>query len=114
MRGGYLRYQAQYLRRIRLPRWSEVPKDLQDKLKEAARRGDAEEYNRVTFALYGLTADERAALGDSDGSHVSSRSGIEYVPGVNPQGLPPANFCLAFQAEAVCPERAMEISRGWP
>jgi Eco57I restriction-modification methylase len=63
MRGGYLRYQAQYLRRIRLPRWSDVPRELQDKLKEAARRGDTEECNRVTFALYGLTADERAALG---------------------------------------------------
>ena len=63
MRGGYLRYQAQYLRRIRLPRWSDVPKDLQDKLQEAARRGDAEECNRVTFELYGLSASERAALG---------------------------------------------------
>lgn len=63
MRGGYLRYQAQYLRRIRLPRWSGVPKDLQDKLKEAARRGDSEECNRVSFLLYGLNAGERAALG---------------------------------------------------
>lgn len=63
MRGGYLRYQAQYLRRIRLPRWNEVPKELQDKLKEAARRGDTEECNRVTFELYGLNANERAALG---------------------------------------------------
>ena len=63
MRGGYLRYQAQYLRRIRLPKWNEVPKELREKLKEAARRGDAEECNRVTFDLYGLDADERAALG---------------------------------------------------
>jgi len=63
MRGGYLRYQAQYLRRIRLPRWSDVPLELQDKLKEAARRGDSEECNRVTFDLYGLDTNERAALG---------------------------------------------------
>jgi Eco57I restriction-modification methylase len=63
MRGGYLRYQAQYLRRIRLPRWNEVPKELQEKLKEAARRGDTEECNCVTFDLYGLDANERAALG---------------------------------------------------
>jgi hypothetical protein len=63
MRGGYLRYQAQYLRRIRLPRWSEVPMELQVKLKEAARRGDTEECNRVTFDLYGLNTNERAALG---------------------------------------------------
>lgn len=63
MRGGYLRYQAQYLRRIRLPRWSEVPKKMQDKLKDAARRGDIEVCNRVTFELYGLNAEERAAIG---------------------------------------------------
>jgi len=63
MRGGYLRYQAQYLRRIRLPRWNDVPKLIQDKLKEATRRGDTEECNRVTFDLYGLNAEERAALG---------------------------------------------------
>jgi hypothetical protein len=63
MRGGYLRYQAQYLRRIRLPRWSAVAKDLQDTLKEAARRGDVEECNRVTFDLYGLNASERSAIG---------------------------------------------------
>ena len=63
MRGGYLRYQAQYLRRIRLPRWSDVPPDLQRKLQEAARRCDVEECNRVVFDLYGLNAEERAALG---------------------------------------------------
>jgi hypothetical protein len=63
MRGGYLRYQAQYLRRIRLPKWNDVPKGIQDKLKEAARRGDTEECNRVTFDLYGLNTEERAALG---------------------------------------------------
>lgn len=63
MRGGYLRYQAQYLRRIRLPRWNEVPEQLREKLKDAARRGDTEECNRVTFELYGLDINERTALG---------------------------------------------------
>lgn len=63
MRGGYLRYQAQYLRRIRLPRWCDVAKELQDKLKAAARRGDKEECDSVAFDLYGLNAEERAALG---------------------------------------------------
>jgi hypothetical protein len=28
MRGGYLRFQAQYLRRIRVPKWSQVPAPL--------------------------------------------------------------------------------------
>ena len=76
MRGGYLRYQAQYLRRIRLPKWNNVPKEIQDKLKEAARRGDTEECNRVTFDLYGLNAEERAALSRADALLLSPRKGI--------------------------------------
>jgi hypothetical protein len=63
MRGGYLRFQAQYLRRIRLPRWHEVPAAVQKALTEAANAGDAEACNRAAFALYRLTPEERAALG---------------------------------------------------
>jgi hypothetical protein len=63
MRGGYLRFQAQYLRRIRLPEWGKVPPDLQYELIEAAERGDLAACNRAAFALYGLSATEQAALG---------------------------------------------------
>lgn len=63
MRGGYLRFQAQYLRRIRLPRWCDVPPDLRLELQEAVRREDADTCNRLVFDLYGLDANERAALG---------------------------------------------------
>lgn len=63
MRGGYLRFQAQYLRRIRLPLWSQVPPKLRQELIEAAERGDLAACNRAAFALYGLSAAERAALG---------------------------------------------------
>lgn len=62
MRGGYLRYQAQYLRRIRLPSWAEVPDHLKDKLKEAANC-DPEELNQMIFKLYGLTEEESAVIG---------------------------------------------------
>jgi hypothetical protein len=63
MRGGYLRFQAQYLRRIRLPRWADVPENLRTELSEAGRSLDAEACNHATFKLYGLTHDERSALG---------------------------------------------------
>jgi hypothetical protein len=63
MRGGYLRFQAQYLRRIRLPRWSEVPAAVRKALAEAAEAGDAEACSRASFELYRLTPEERAALG---------------------------------------------------
>ena len=62
MRGGYLRFQAQYLRRIRLPRWEDVPEALRAELKDAAERRDAEACNRAVFALYGLSKAEQAAL----------------------------------------------------
>lgn len=63
MRGGYLRFQAQYLRRIRLPAWKDVSPGMQKALQEAAEKSDLEACNRITFDLYGLSASERAALG---------------------------------------------------
>lgn len=63
MRGGYLRFQAQYLRRIRLPRWSDVPKLIQRKLLSASVRNDIVAATRATSELYRLTQDERTAIG---------------------------------------------------
>lgn len=63
MRGGYLRFQAQYLRRIRLPRWQDVPEEIKSALSEAAERGDTAACNAATFELYRLSKEERAALG---------------------------------------------------
>ena len=62
-RGGFLRFQAQYLRRIRLPHWRDVPDALREELRDAAIRRDLDACNRAVFILYGLTSDERAALG---------------------------------------------------
>lgn len=63
MRGGYLRFQAQYLRRIRVPHWHDVPAELQERLVDAAERRDVEACNQAVFALYRLSKAERAALG---------------------------------------------------
>jgi len=62
MRGGYLRFQAQYLRRIRLPDWASVPARLRRALTAAGRAGDIEASNRAVFELYGLSQEERVAL----------------------------------------------------
>jgi hypothetical protein len=67
MRGGYLRFQAQYLRRIRVPHWSKVPVKVRRELAEAAERQDVTACNRAVFALYRLTSDEKAALGGNEG-----------------------------------------------
>lgn len=63
MRGGFLRFQAQYLRRIRIPHWADVPLPLRQELAEAAIGRDIPACNRAAFKLYGLTQDERSALG---------------------------------------------------
>lgn len=63
MRGGFMRFQAQYLRRIRLPQWSDVPETLREELRDAAIRRDLDACNRAVFSLYDLSLDERAALG---------------------------------------------------
>ena len=57
MRGGYLRFQAQYLRRVRLPKWESVAPALRDRLAEAAT-GPREACDRAARDLYGLDGDD--------------------------------------------------------
>lgn len=68
MRGGFLRFQAQYLRRIRLPLWGKVSATLRKELQAAAESQDISACNRAACKLYRLTAEEVAAIGDSLGS----------------------------------------------
>ncbi|NTV01902.1 MAG: N-6 DNA methylase [Chlorobiaceae bacterium] len=63
MRGSYLRFQAQYLRRIRIPHWKNVPENLRTELIKAAQALDLEACNKAVFRLYGLNHNERSALG---------------------------------------------------
>lgn len=65
MRGGYLRFQAQYLRRIRLPLWESVPEPVRAALREAAVSGEREACDRAVFDLYQLTPEERTIIGES-------------------------------------------------
>ena len=62
MHGGFLRFQAQYLRRIRIPRWADVPETLRKDLVDAATRRDFQACNRAVFKLYGLSREERSTL----------------------------------------------------
>lgn len=62
MRGGFLRFQAQYLRRLRVPQWQDVPNPLRTSLIKAAKSRDAEACNDAAAALYQLTPVERLAL----------------------------------------------------
>lgn len=59
MRGGYLRFQAQYLRRIRIPRWRDVPAGLQAELTAAVERQDKAACDQAVFKLYDLSSSEQ-------------------------------------------------------
>lgn len=63
MRGGFLRFQAQYLRRIRLPLWANVRVNLRRELIKAAIKRDISACNRAVCKLYGLNEKEQLILG---------------------------------------------------
>lgn len=58
MRGGYLRFQAQYLRRIRIPYWQNVPENLRRELIAAGKSGDQARCDAAVVALYGFQGDD--------------------------------------------------------
>ena len=67
MSGGFPRFQTQYLRRIRVPHWEDVPAAVRKKLTAAVLKGDVAAASAATFALYGLTPAEQAIV-ESDGN----------------------------------------------
>lgn len=56
MRGGYLRFQAQYLRRIRVPKASAIDETARQALIDAFERRDHDAATRTALPLYGLDA----------------------------------------------------------
>jgi len=56
MRGGYLRFQAQYLRRICVPRLDQIDAPTRRLLKRAFRSRDHETATQAVLPLYGLDA----------------------------------------------------------
>jgi adenine-specific DNA-methyltransferase len=54
MNNGYLRFQAQYLRRIRVPRLAELDARLAQELAEAFERRDVEAATRAALRSYGI------------------------------------------------------------
>ena len=58
MRGGFLRFQAQHLRRLRLPLWSDVSERLRLQLISAATDRLVDDCDEVTAKLYGLSDSE--------------------------------------------------------
>lgn len=62
MRGGFLRYQAQYLRRIRVPRWNDLSPATRKALTKAGASGDFAESREAVRKAYGLTEEDMRIL----------------------------------------------------
>jgi hypothetical protein len=52
MRGGYLRFQAQYLRRIRVPDPNSIPKKLAETLRQSFETQDFELATKAALEAY--------------------------------------------------------------
>jgi adenine-specific DNA-methyltransferase len=64
MRGGYLRFQAQYLRRIRVPSPASISKSQAKQLVKAFRARDRKQATQLALEIYGIAASEmESALG---------------------------------------------------
>jgi hypothetical protein len=61
MRGGYLRFQAQYLRRIRIPRWDSLTESQQLSLNRASSQ-DRDQCDAIAFEVYGLSDIEQKII----------------------------------------------------
>lgn len=64
MRGGCLRFQAQYLRRIRLPKWGTIPPDAQQILSHRGGNVAPNAIQQAVLMTYGLTKQELTHLTD--------------------------------------------------
>jgi hypothetical protein len=62
MAGGFLRFQAQYLRRIRIPHWENVPHPLRQELARNAENANLDELDVPVFQLYGLSTRDAATV----------------------------------------------------
>ncbi|RME22109.1 MAG: modification methylase PaeR7I [Deltaproteobacteria bacterium] len=62
MAGGFLRFQAQYLRRIRLPHWREIPEDLRERLIKLGAEPDLRVIDAAVADVYGLSREEAAVV----------------------------------------------------
>lgn len=64
MTGGFLRFQAQYLRRIRIPSPKNISKDLMDRLRAAAESNSQADIDGLALEAYALSMNDAEILCD--------------------------------------------------
>ncbi|ODS22874.1 hypothetical protein AB835_11780 [Candidatus Endobugula sertula] len=60
---GYLRFQAQHLRKLRLPHWEDINPSLQQQLIKAGINNDKDTFTELTCEVYQLTNKEKSIVG---------------------------------------------------
>ena len=71
MRGGYLRFQAQHLRRIRMPHWDSLSEHLKKELQKASGASPPSASIDLIGRLYGLTKKDTNILRNATPCRVS-------------------------------------------
>lgn len=61
---GYLRFQSQHLRKIRIPAWGAIDVDLRLRMTEAGTANEVRLFTALTSEMYGLNANEISIVGD--------------------------------------------------
>lgn len=61
---GYLRFQAQHLRKLRLPTWNTIDAQLQLDMIKAGQSNDTNKHTSLTSKMYGLNEDCILLLGN--------------------------------------------------
>ena len=59
---GYLRFQAQHLRKLRIPIWSSINNDLQQRIIDAGTSNDIANFTQLAAEIYGLNKYEQRLL----------------------------------------------------
>ncbi len=72
MRGGTLRFQAQYLRRIRVPEWESLDEELRARFRDAFRRRDREAATAAAFEAYGIKREDQGSRARVDSRAAAS------------------------------------------
>ncbi len=73
MSGGFLRFQAQYLRRIRVPHWGDLSPHTRIRLADLSQSPDQAALDEAVFAAYGLSSHQARLLSDFAASARVSR-----------------------------------------
>ncbi|MFP3599799.1 hypothetical protein, partial [Chryseobacterium sp. SIMBA_029] len=61
---GFMRFQAQHLRRIRVPLWNSISHEMRSALIDAGKIGDRQRCAEIAARLYDLTSEEKELLSD--------------------------------------------------